>query len=518
MIRASIGAPCNPEGPMRSISHCFVRLIVSLLAGVALAAAQTPHANLRGTWDGTCEPPGVVGGDPFSLVIESVDGDAVRGALVFTSGSARFQGNFDAARGVLAVVTAEEDGPSLQAELVLGDGVLAGQGRTAEWEWGFRVTQASVEVLERSHAPRVVDLAAAERPETFSLVGLEGELGFQLDEFVRGFAAKNEVVGVSVACVVGGELSDVRSLGWEDFFAGVPASDETRYRWASISKPLTATAAVRLTARGAFDLDRDVRELVPEFPPQQIDGKPAVMTPRHILCHQSGIVHYTGARRTWRAYGSPHPFEELLNGLDLFRESPLAFAPGTRESYSTHAWTLLGLAMERAAKKRYHEVVRELVLEPSGMKTTEPDRRSRAIPHRAAGYERAEDGRLVETFDDDISWKLPGGGWISTAGDLARFGAALIGTQLLDEGQKGSVWTRQALADGTETAMGLGFELDELGGERLVSHSGGQRKASTFLALLPERRLAVAVMSNTESAPTEILATAVLRLLLAAER
>lgn len=502
---------------MGSVSRCFLRgFAVAALAGAA--AAQAPREELRGTWDGACEPPGVVGGDPFSLVIDAVEGDSVGGALVFASGPVRFEGEFEPAGGVLAVAAVldeEEAEEPLRAELVLEDGVLAGQGRTGPWEWGFRVTRASAEVLERSHAPRAVDLAAAERPETFSLVGLDDEIGFQVDELVHAFVAKNGIVGVSVACVVGGELVDVRSVGWEDFFAGVPASDETRYRWASISKPLTATAAVLLSARGGFDLDCDVRALVPEFPAQEVDGAPAVVTPRRILCHQSGIVHYEGARRTWRAYGAPHPFEELVNGLDLFRESPLAFAPGTRESYSTHAWTLLGLAMERAAQERYHEVVRELVLEPSGMRTAEPDHLSRAIPHRAAGYGRAPDGRVVETFADDVAWKLPGGGWVSTVGDLARFGAALTGTKLLDEEQKRSVWTRQALADATQTTLGLGFALGELGAERLVSHSGGQRKASTFLAILPERRLAVAVMSNTERAPTEDLALAVLRLLLA---
>jgi len=483
---------------------------------VSLAGAQSARETLLGTWDGTCEPPGIVGGDPFSLRIEAVEGEAVRGTLVLAEGPTPCAGTFAPAEGTLILDSLEAE--PLRVELRLADGVLAGQGRKGPWEWGFRVTRASVEVLARDHAPRVVDLARAERPEDFALVGLPEALGLRLDDLMQAFVAAHQPVGLSVACVVGGELVDVRSSGWEDFFAGVPASAATRYRWASISKPLTATAAARLLAAGKLDLDRDVRALVPEYPAQVVDGAPAVVTARDILRHQSGIVHYEGARRTWRAYEEPHPFERLVHGLDLFRESPLAFAPHTRESYSTHAWTLLGLVLERAAEKPYAEIVRELVLGPAGMAETEPDHPSRSIPHRSAGYEADAEGRLVEIFGDDVSWKLPGGGWISTVGDLARFGAALCGSALLDEERKALFWSAQALADGTPTGMGLGFALDDLAGERVVQHSGGQRKAATFLMVLPERGLAVAVMSNTARLPVGDLAGAVLRLLRQAQR
>lgn len=495
---------------MHLISRNLLRLLCSF-AIAAVVAAQTPSEVLFGTWDGTYEPPGTVGGDPFSLVIDSVEGDAVRGTMVFPYGDARFVGTLASDRGSLALATEEQD--PLRAELTLAGGKLAGQGRKGTLAWSFHVARVSTEVQARSHAPRVVDLSSTERPETFSLIGLPDELGLKLDELRHEFVTRNRVVGLSIACVVDGELADVRSSGWEDFFANVPASDETRYRWASISKPLTATAIARLVARGAFDLDRDVRALVPEFPAKEVDGKPAVVRPRDILRHQSGIVHYEGAQRTWRAYDQTYPFEQLVHGLDLFAESPLLFTPGTRESYSTHAWTLLGLVLERSAQKPYADVVRELVLEPCGMTSTEPDRPSRAIPHRAKGYEVADDDHMVEVFEDDVSWKLPGGGWISTVGDLARFGAALTSERLLDDERKRLFWTKQTTADGTETSLGLGFFLGALDGERVVYHSGGQRKASTFLAILPEHGLACAVMSNTESAPTELLAKQVLRLL-----
>jgi CubicO group peptidase (beta-lactamase class C family) len=477
------------------------------MQSAAPVVAEPKTGALVGTWDGLVEPPGITGGDPCALWIDEVEAAQVKGRLAMAAGDEPFEGSLDPARGVLAI-RLKLAGDAASGELALRGEELLGHVLAGDYEWGLRLRRASAEVLPREFAQRVVDLSSKERPQTWSLVELDTDKALALDEILTKAMEQHGLVGVSVACVVDGALVDIRSQGWEDFFADVPASDETRYRWASISKPLTSVALARQVARGGFDLDADMRALVPEFP-----DPGSTLCARDILRHQSGITHYGGARRTWREYDSEHPFEELANGLDLFKETPLRFAPRAQFAYSTHAWTLLGVAMERAGKQRYHELVRTLVLEPAGMKATEPDFRSRAIAHRSQGYERDGAGRLVETLDDDIAWKLPGGGWSSTVGDLARFGAALLGTQLLDATQKELLWTEQTTASGEATGVGLGFFLGELDGERLVSHSGGQRKASTFLAILPARRLAVAAMSNTSTAPMEDVALEVLRLL-----
>ena len=101
--------------------------------------------------------------------------------------------------------------------------------------------------------------------------------------------------------------------------------------------------------------------------------------------------------------------------------------------------------------------------------------------------------------------------------DLARFGAGLLGSGVLDNEDKAMAWTAQTVADGSATTMGLGFGVGDLDGERLVSHSGGQRRTSTFLAVLPDQGLAVAAMSNTQGTPMAEVAFGALRLLLQAE-
>lgn len=316
---------------------------------------------------------------------------------------------------------------------------------------------------------------------------------------LQAAAKKAPLVGLSAAVVRGGKVAAISHVGFEDREKAVPASDATMYRWASISKPLTAVVAMQLAGEKTLDLDRDVRKYVPEFP-----EKPWPVTARQILCHQSGIVHYKNGQviGTVEVYAVEHPAEHVILNLDAFKESPLLFEPGTRYSYTTHGYMLLGAVCECAARRRYADLVHDRIAAKAGMTTLQPDYQWIDIPHRAVGYRKKGDG-LEKSTDTDVSWKLPGGGFISSVGDLARFGAAMLGSALVDDATKSAMWTPQKTKTGDATTYGLGFGVAVKNGRRRISHSGAQEKTSTFLLMLPDEPggpIAVAVMTNTEGA------------------
>lgn len=116
-----------------------------------------------------------------------------------------------------------------------------------------------------------------------------------IEQRARAFVEERGVVGLSLGLIVDGVPAHRAHFGWEDREAQTPASDRTMYRWASISKPLTAVVAMQLEAEGRLDLHGDVRRLVPEFPDK---GKP--ITPFQLLCHQGG----NSALHQWS--GRPH--------------------------------------------------------------------------------------------------------------------------------------------------------------------------------------------------------------------
>lgn len=312
-------------------------------------------------------------------------------------------------------------------------------------------------------------------------------------EIADAVAAEQDLVGLAVGVVLAGEVAFTEHLGWEDREAEVPVTDATRFRWASISKPVTAVATLQLARAGSLDLDRDVRAYVPEFP-----DKGHAVTARQLLGHLGGVVHYSNGEvvRTLRWYEVEHPFEDVVLALDTFQESPLVAEPGTRYAYTTHGYVLLSAVVQRAGGAPYWHQVRTRIVEPAGLASLRPDYQWEEIPHRAVGYRRFGPA-IVRSGDTDVSWKLGGGGYLSTVRDLAGFAAALLGDGLLTNEEKALAWT-PAMVEGEPTGYGLGFRVREIDGVRVVEHSGSQQKTRTWMRLVPERGLAVVLMTNSE--------------------
>ncbi|MEO1279000.1 MAG: serine hydrolase domain-containing protein, partial [Planctomycetota bacterium] len=258
-----------------------------------------------------------------------------------------------------------------------------------------------------------------------------------VDEAVRAEMARQELVGVAVGVIREGRVMYTAGYGLADRENKVPVTTETMFRWASVSKPVTAIAAMQLVESGKLDLQRDVREYVPEFP-----DKGAPITMEQLLSHLGGIVHYRNGPvvRTQREYDEPNPYRSVILALDRFAESPLVNQPGERYSYSTHGFILASAVVERAGGAPFFEQIHERICEPLGLNSLQPDYQRVDIPNRAVGYRRLA-GRTFRSTNTDVSWKLGGGGFISSIEDFARFAAALMNHELVDEGTSRDMWT-----------------------------------------------------------------------------
>lgn len=315
-----------------------------------------------------------------------------------------------------------------------------------------------------------------------------------VDAAVQAEMEKQRIVGMAVGILQGGEIVYLKGYGLANRERKEPVTSKTLFRWASCSKPVTAIATLQLAEKGQLDLDADVRTLVPEFP-----HKDVVITPRQLLRHQSGIVHYQKGKvvRTKATYKSANPFQDVVLALDTFKESPLLFKPGEKLSYTTHGYILLSAVVQRAGKQPFADQVRERIAKPLGMTTLKPDYQWEVIPHRAVGYRKVKD-EVVTSTDTDVSWKLGGGGYLSNIDDMAIFARGLLQRKLVSEKTEKLMWTRQKLADGKETPFGLGFQIDTQGGRLRVAHSGSQEKTKTRMVLYPVEKHGVVVMTNCE--------------------
>ena len=305
---------------------------------------------------------------------------------------------------------------------------------------------------------------------------------------------EQQIPGLSCTIGVDGALPFRRGFGLADIENEVPATPATVYRLGSISKPVTAVLAMQLAEKQELDLDRDVHTFVPEWPEKQWP-----VTTRQLLAHLGGVRHYRGEGESTQHY------DTQCAGLVRFAKDPLLHEPGTKFFYSTYGYNLIAAAVEKAAGRPFAELVRVRIAEPAGAPTLQDDDVRRIIRGRAQGYRRVG-GKLQNSELMDNSYKLGGGGLCSSADDLVRFAQALMDGKLVGKDMLVAMWTPQQTRDGQRIEYALGFRVMGEGTRRAVAHGGAQSRVTTFLVLLPEQRVAIALMCNLEGARLQPLA------------
>ena len=303
-----------------------------------------------------------------------------------------------------------------------------------------------------------------------------------------------KIPGLQVAVAVGGKLVWSEAFGYADLAREVPVTAETQFRIGSVSKPLTAAAVALLYERGKLDLDAPVQRYVPSFPDK---GYP--ITTRQLAGHLAGIRHYRGDEFLLNRH-----FDTVLEGLAIFQGDLLLSPPGTKFSYSSYGWNLISAVVEGAAGQDFLTYMSRNVLRPLGLTHTAPDRVDSLIPNRTRFYERGADSGFVPAPPVDNSYKWAGGGFLSTAEDLVRFGSALLEPGFLKAATLELLFTSQKTTAGEPTGYGIGWFVATDGrGHRWVSHGGGSVGGTTAFSVDRDSRVVVAITSNLTGAPLQ---------------
>ena len=304
----------------------------------------------------------------------------------------------------------------------------------------------------------------------------------------------HSIPGAQAAVYADGERTCSATSGMADVAAGRPVTDRTLFRIGSISKALTADAAAVLAAKGLLDLDTPMRRYVSTFPAKRWEP-----TVRNLANHTAGIRHYT-LREGF--FPNTQRYASLGEALERFAADSLLFEPGTRYHYSSYAYVLFGAVLEAAGGAPYERVVRERVLDPIGLTHTileGPD----TLPDRTVDYEYFRGSPQVALYDDN-SYKGPAGGWLSTAEELVRFGAAHAGKGAIPDAVRAILFSpasfnsgEPVLYDEDGTRVGLGWRIgrdDE--GRAIVHHGGATRGGRAILVVWPDDDVAVAITAN----------------------
>jgi serine beta-lactamase-like protein LACTB, mitochondrial len=339
-------------------------------------------------------------------------------------------------------------------------------------------------------------LFAAARAFAKDRVALPAETIPRVEAAIVSAMSEKNVPGLSVAVVLERRLAWSRGYGFADLENCVPFRATTVNRLASVSKPITAVAAMQLSERGRLDLDAPIQRYCPAFP-----KKPEPITTRQLIGHLSGIRHYASGEN----FNSTRHYESVTESLEAFAADPLLQEPGTKYTYSTYGYVVLGCVIEGASGVKYADYVRENIAKPAGMEQTRPDDVDAIIAGRARPYAKLPDGEPRNADLADTSNKVPGGGMVSTAEDLARFAIALETNKLLQPATFAQMLVPLKTRDGVESPY-FGWTIAERSAEKVLTHSGSQQGTNTYLLMVPSRGFALALLTNTEDAGLRSLA------------
>lgn len=300
------------------------------------------------------------------------------------------------------------------------------------------------------------------------------------------------VPGFAVAVAVDGKLVWSEAFGYADIEVNRPATVTTRFRIGSISKSLTAAGLMRLVDQGLIDLDAPVQQYVPDFP-----VKPeGAITTRLLAGHLAGVRHYRGQEPFLN-----RPFSNVQAGLKIFEDDPLVAPPGTQFTYSSFGWALISAVMESAAHRDFLDYMDAEVFQPLGLTHIRPDRSKEVDPERAKFYVTSSEGKFVAAPTVDSSYMWAGGGFLSNAEDLVRFGSAMLGSGFLEEVSRQRLFISQKTSVGKSIDYGIGWYVRKDGkGQVLYYHDGGHHGGTAVLFIRPGTQAVVAIACNLADA------------------
>jgi serine beta-lactamase-like protein LACTB len=339
-----------------------------------------------------------------------------------------------------------------------------------------------------------------------------------IENAISKFMAASGAPGIAAAVVVKGEEVWSEGFGMADLENNVPVTPQTLFRLASISKPITATAAMQLWEQGKLDIEAPIQRYCPAFP-----QKESPISTRQLMAHLGGIRHYkTDPAQDLETNNTKHFDDPISGGIQFFANDPLLDKPGTKFHYSTQGFTLVGCAIEGASGKKYVDYVQDKIFAPAGMVNTRWDDRFAIVPHRTRFYSKSISGTIQNSEFLDSSYKIPGGGWLSSADDMANFEIAILSDKLVKRSTRDLMWTPQhgstpELAEEGHKGYGLGWGTGSAAGVPDVGHGGGQQGTSTFIMLAPSQTTGVVVLINLDGADSSALATELMTILLAME-
>lgn len=351
-----------------------------------------------------------------------------------------------------------------------------------KWEKVRGILAATVTVSNQPPASQAVSTIAPEKPCQ------ESSAACAAIQACNDFLGESNVNGLQLCVSIKGKIKLSRGFGLADVENKLPVTSNTRFRINSVSKAVTSAALIKLLSENKLDLDAPIQKYIPSFPLKKYS-----FTTRQLAGHLAGIRDYH--QNDLSDLVRTEHYETATQAIKIFENDSLLFKPGSQFHYSTFGWNLIGAIIEGASGQNYLDYMQENIWKPMAMMNTCGDDNTKNTSDRSKFY----DATGEENNYGDFSYKYSGGGLLSTADDLVRFGNELLHGQVLTPVLTKKLFETQFTSSNKATGYGLGWYIGkDKNGHRIWYHGGDMLSGSSYLIIYPDDDIVIAFLANSQ--------------------
>lgn len=307
-----------------------------------------------------------------------------------------------------------------------------------------------------------------------------------IDKVIKDHCS-NDSIGLSILIAKKGTVIYKKAFGKSNIELNASVSSQTVFEIGSITKQFTALAILKLVQEGKITLQDDIKKYFPNY-----NTGNYIITIEHLLSHTSGITDDVKEFDENISQLKKYSKNQLIN---LFKDIPLKFEPGTQFSYSNPSYLLLEYIIEQASNQSFNNYLRINFFEPLQMNNTFIENSFAIVPDKASGYERDSTGKIVKCRPDYIN-NNGAGGISTTIDDYYKWHKALFDNQIVSNELLNKAITPYILKNGEPINYGFGFEINDAFGVPIIHHGGRNFGYNACEIYNPKEKVLVIIFNN----------------------
>ncbi len=337
-----------------------------------------------------------------------------------------------------------------------------------------------------------------------------------LESWIRAQMDYHNLPGISVGIIYDQELIYAKGFGYSNLEDKTPATAQTLYRIASISKTFTATAIMQLRDEGKLRLDDPIEKFLPGFNIKNPFSDTREITVFQLITHTSGLPRNAGF-----PYWTDRKFPTMKQILEALPEQEMIYPPGTQYKYSNLGIALLGEIVSVASGMSYEKYITENILKPLDMTSssvflTERDKEKLTVPY---SYRFPDGSRRIMPFTD-AKGIAPAANITSNIEDMSKYISLQFqkgrkgGNQILDSYTLEDMQRVQWLNTNWTSGYGLGFRVWKQNNYTMVGHGGWVAGNRSQISFIPKEKIGIVVLTNADDASPAFFARKILELMM----